>query len=514
MSESNSQILFDKFEILECFKKDSFAGVYLANHIYLNKKIIVKVLNVESGLDSTVLDRFKREAKTLAKLDHKNIINVLDLGVQDSSFYISFDYFESKNLREIIINNNLSINDKKHLLVQLFEGLDFAHKNHIIHRDIKPENILVNKNLELKISDFGLALGINDNFLTSQNSIVGTPCYMSPEQILGSELDTTSDLFSAGIIAYELFAGKNLFLGSDVNATLNNIINYNEDNESIDNLRIDSDVLFVIKNLLKKNASDRFKSASEALFVLLPDSLIKTETQTSSQKKYYSITLLSMAILIIAVVLWKTTLISSSNKNEAVKPTIKQTNNSPLDYSLDTVKNSHYSNDMIVSDFRNNDGFEKESNSSLKEEIQLVNTSNGFGFIYIECKPWAEIYIDDTFLDVSPIKENITVSPGNHNLKLKHPGYPVANISVSISDKKTESIKVNLDTLFAFIDFNILPWGDIYMNGKYIGQTPLQSLAKVFPGYQNIVIKNPDYPEYQTKVFAMNKDTLLVRHKF
>ena len=103
-------------------------------------------------------------------------------------FYISFEYFPSKNLRQIVKENKLTTEQKEKLVVQLFKGLRAAHKNNIIHRDIKPENILVNDMLELKIGDFGLAEAINESFITSQYSLVGTPSYMSPEQIKGKQL--------------------------------------------------------------------------------------------------------------------------------------------------------------------------------------------------------------------------------------------------------------------------------------------------------------------------------------
>jgi serine/threonine-protein kinase len=111
-----SKILFDRFEITDTLKKDQHTTVYLANHIYLGKKIILKTLSTEELPDKTFLDRFKREAKILAQLDHPNIIKVLDFGTAENSFYISFEYFESKNLTKVIKENNLSNDDKISLL--------------------------------------------------------------------------------------------------------------------------------------------------------------------------------------------------------------------------------------------------------------------------------------------------------------------------------------------------------------------------------------------------------------
>ena len=183
-----NKILFEKFEIIETLKKDEHAAVYLANHIFLGKKIILKSLNVSTVSDNQKIERFKREAKILAKLDHPNIIKVLDFGMHGDFFYISFEYFESKNLRQILQKENLNDEEKRNLVIQLFAGLEYAHNNGIIHRDLKPENILLGENHLLKISDFGLAQAESENFVTAQYSIVGTPSYMSPEQISGETI--------------------------------------------------------------------------------------------------------------------------------------------------------------------------------------------------------------------------------------------------------------------------------------------------------------------------------------
>jgi len=141
MNQNTAEILFEKFEIIECLKKEPYTSVYFAKHIYLGKKIILKTLNTNDISDQTVLGRFKREAQILAQLDHPNLIKVLDFGMFAKFFYISFEYFESRSLREVMKQNNLSDNDKLNILVQLLKALNIAHQNKIFHRDIKPENI-------------------------------------------------------------------------------------------------------------------------------------------------------------------------------------------------------------------------------------------------------------------------------------------------------------------------------------------------------------------------------------
>ena len=249
MGGHNHTILFDKFEILECLKKDIGVAVYIANHIFLGKRILLKTLDRDHIPDPAMLSRFQREAKTLAQLDFPNIIKVLDFGTQDQFFYISFEYFKSRTLRQVIQSNDLDDVEKEQVLIQLLQGLNCAHTRHIIHRDIKPENILLDENNHLKIADFGLAHVRGEESLTQQSSIVGTPSYMSPEQIRGEELSIQSDLFSAGVVAHELFSGINPFLGADVGVTLNNILAKKiAAEENIQSVRIRA----VINQLLQK----------------------------------------------------------------------------------------------------------------------------------------------------------------------------------------------------------------------------------------------------------------------
>ncbi|MEN8191541.1 MAG: serine/threonine-protein kinase, partial [Bacteroidota bacterium] len=265
MNDSTVDKLFDKFEVIKVLKKDQHAAVYLAHHIYLDKKIILKVLNTDIISDKVIIQRFKREAKILAQLDSVNIIKVLDFGMFNEFFYISFEYFPSRNLRQIIKENKFTAEQKKKLVIQLFKGLSVAHKNNIIHRDIKPENILVNESLELKIGDFGLAQATNESVVTSQYSLVGTPCYMSPEQISGKQLTVQSDLFSAGIVILELFTNKNPFLGNDVNASINFITKFDEKKVSLDFNGVSEKIVILIRNLLKRNPQERYKNCDEIL---------------------------------------------------------------------------------------------------------------------------------------------------------------------------------------------------------------------------------------------------------
>ncbi len=251
------ETLFEKFNIISCLKKTEFSAVYLADHIFLQKRIILKTLDSDKTADGSDLTRLKREAQILAKLNHPNIIRVLDFGSFQNFVYISFEYFPAQTMREIINANSITKNEKIALLQQAAQGLAYAHKNNIVHRDIKPENILVDDNLQLKIADFGLALSNESSLLTDPASVIGTPAYMSPEQVSGKDISAASDIFSLGLVAYELFNKNNPLLGADLGQTINNILNFNSKQHN-ELLNKSADIeKNIIKNLLDPDPAKR-----------------------------------------------------------------------------------------------------------------------------------------------------------------------------------------------------------------------------------------------------------------
>ncbi|MFH1197393.1 MAG: serine/threonine-protein kinase [bacterium] len=518
MSTISGEILFEKFEILDVLKKDEHTGVFLANHIYLGKKIILKALNTQTILDDAKIERFKREAKVLAKLDHPNIIKVLDFGTYQEYFYISFEYFKSDNLRTFIKNNNITEEQKENIEIQILKGLAYSHNNNIIHRDLKPENILINHLHQVKVSDFGLALEVDDTFVTRQYSIVGTPCYMSPEQLKGEKLTLQSDLFSLGIVLFELFTGINPFLGKDINQSINNIINYKEENISDKINTLSETQREIVKKLLKKNKSDRFTSVDEILALLnvSPDEKIPIP---SSEKKKWNKSLITASIFFIIVIVsaififTQNNAIPNPNDDHKLK---KEEIDSPV-LSTEQNKNNIVKNDE--EEVKPEDLTTKET--GLTTEQQMENTQNnidiplpGKGSLYIECIPWAYIYLDSVKVETTPLENPLEISSGTHHLRLIHPDFPNFETKVSIQSNRTTNIKVNLDTLFGYYNCKIYPWAEIYIDGKYISQSPLRNPVKLFPGKHEITLKNPKYNSISDLIVVSKRDTVIKQYRF
>ncbi len=513
MMSNSLSLLFDKFEVLETLKKDTHTSVYLANQTFLGKKIILKTLDKSNLSDDTILSRFKREAKILAKLDHPNIIKVLDFGTYEQNFYISFEFFESQNLREIIKTNKLSISKKKELYIQLLEGLSAAHSNQIIHRDIKPENILVNAKNELKIADFGLAFAENDTVVTNKSSILGTPSYMSPEQIRGEQLTIQSDLFSAGIVMYELFTGKNPFLKNDLSSTINYILNYDESSLS-DLSQLADELQRSILGLLCKNKNNRFKNSEEVLRLLKPyDSLNSVEVQKIEKNKTrFQLMIILMFVLFVAgFFIFNTFMKKNSNINHELKN--EQTN--PITENKTGINSGTIpaTEKQITVEKQKDTEKEKEKNNSFTttdEKLPVLSPAK----IMVECSPWAIVYIDSIKIDSTPLKEFYNVQSGRHEIKLVHPDFPAFIKIINLSSNEVFNLKVNLENEFGKIDFQIYPWGEVYIDGKFFGQTPIQKQIMLTPGTHLIRLKNPAYSEFSEKILVKQGEKMIYKYNF
>lgn len=506
MNEKGVDVLFEKFEIIECFKKDSYTGVYLANHVFLGKKIILKTLNTSNLSDQTVLHRFKREAKILAQLDHPNLIKVLDFGTYENHFYISFEYFESRNLREVIKENNLSDADKKKILIQLLKALNIAHQNKIIHRDIKPENILLNSSHHLKIADFGLALVQSDDKLTHDSSVVGTPSYMSPEQLRG-EKDFQTDIFSAGIVAYELYTGVNPFGGKDVSDTVNKILNYDEKGDTIQINNLPGDVREAVRGMLRKSRKERADTVLSVLKLLgIEGDVYKPVVIEKGLYDKYRAFL--PAFFAIVIVIAASFFVFDKPSVEKFNPDGSIPGKTEL-RSINGAGDSNLSATGLLVDSSGRKQSEEEKNNSQK----AANTGREKGKLFVKCLPYAEVYIDGKKVATTPIDDYIELKAGRHKLKLVNPSYPGYERNIFISPERIESIAINFDDIVGYLKCNIYPWGKIFINGKLKGVTPMTPIP-LLEGKYSLTINNPVFKDYTERIRISKKDTLNFNFNF
>ena len=204
-----SKILSNRYEIIDKIGSGGMAIVYKAKDLLLNRIVTIKILREQFAADEEFVRRFRREAQSAASLSHTNIVSIYDVGKDGDTEYIVMEYVEGQNLKDIIRNYApLSSDLTVELGIQIAEAIRHAHEHHIIHRDIKPHNILVTEDGRIKVTDFGIARAVSAATMTHTGDIVGSVHYLSPEQARGVQTNEQSDVYSLGIILYELLTGK------------------------------------------------------------------------------------------------------------------------------------------------------------------------------------------------------------------------------------------------------------------------------------------------------------------
>lgn len=210
------KILGDRYELIEKIGEGGMAEVYKAKCLKLNRYNAVKILKKEFSSNKEIVEKFKREATAIANFSHPNIIGVLDVGTQDGINYIVMEYVKGKTLKQIIKEQvKIPSNAAVEIAIQIAKALECAHKNNIIHRDVKPQNILIAEDGTVKVSDFGIAKSVTSSTVAHTTEVMGSAHYFSPEQAKGSYMDERTDIYSLGIVLYEMVTGKVPFDGEN-----------------------------------------------------------------------------------------------------------------------------------------------------------------------------------------------------------------------------------------------------------------------------------------------------------
>ncbi|AHF07634.1 Stk1 family PASTA domain-containing Ser/Thr kinase [Desulfitobacterium metallireducens] len=259
-----SKVLSDRYEIIEKIGVGGMAIVYKAKDLLLNRVVTIKVLREQFASDDDFVRRFRREAQSAASLSHPNIVSIYDVGKDGDTEYIVMEYVEGQNLKELIRNYApLSSEQSINLARQIAEAIRHAHEHHIIHRDIKPHNILVTADGRAKVTDFGIARAVSAATMTHTGDIIGSVHYLSPEQAKGVQTNEQSDLYSLGIILYELLTGKVPYDGETPVAIALKHLQENPVPPSQLNPRISQGIENVILKAIAKAPERRYQTAVE-----------------------------------------------------------------------------------------------------------------------------------------------------------------------------------------------------------------------------------------------------------
>ncbi len=266
MAEQNQRVLGDRYEIHQRLARGGMAQVYLARDRSLDRPVAVKELVPEFATDPSFVERFRREAQAAANLAHPNIVGVYDWGTQDGTYYIVMEYIDGPSLSQVIRRDGpLHPRRAAEIAGEVASALGFAHSRGVVHRDVKPGNVLLTSNGQSKVTDFGIARALSspEDDLTQAGSVMGTATYFSPEQAQGLPVDPRSDLYSLGVVLYEMVTGRPPFTGETPLAIAYKHVQDQPAPPSTSVPEIPAGLEAIIMKLLQKKPDDRYASAED-----------------------------------------------------------------------------------------------------------------------------------------------------------------------------------------------------------------------------------------------------------
>ncbi len=414
-----------RYEITSEIGQGAMGVVYRANDPLLERTVAIKTISLELSKDEfeEFEKRFYREASSAGRLNHPNIVTIHDVGNTDNIAYMAMEFLEGVELRDILdAEEALSLDRIVEIAAQVADGLAFAHEHEVVHRDIKPSNIMILKNGVAKITDFGIAL-IPSSSRTMAGMVLGSPKYMSPEQVVGQDLDGRSDIFSLGVVLYEMLTGKSPFSGDNISTIMYRILNEMPIAPKTIRPELPEAFDYILARALAKHPDERYENATKMAEDLrnyktlqvpedfyahaddkprslerrtkprqVADQTMVLATGTLSQRvtparrdwKYAALIAAGVALLLIGI--W------ALNRGTSSIP-----GNTPAPDALTVTA---------------------VESPPLPEAVPLTMAT-----LVLAVTPWGEVFVDGTSAGVSPPLNELKLAPGKHTIELRNAGF-------------------------------------------------------------------------------------------
>jgi len=462
------------------------SSIYIASHKKLGRKTFLKVYD---GDDKTIIDRFEREAKIVADLKSDSIVQIYDFGEADGKFFISMEYVDGQNLAEFIKNSQPDWGVILDISIQITQALAILHSKGYIHRDLKPENILISTDLKIKLTDFGITLHNSLNRVTSDGALLGTPLYMSPEQINNLKLTTASDIFSLGIILYQLTSQIHPFDAEQYGQVFSRILTEQPQSLKERNPELPDWYTKLVDSLLIKEADGRPQNANKVLAAftkIIPNTVQNnTDNILIKEKKQFSypaallIIILSVIIIFLLQKIW----IPQTNP-----PTLSDSLKHDTTYVAEPDSSIMDTISTRINPIREQQLTKNEESDPITQETTLSPTT-----LLIKTFPWCNVYLDYELIDKTPMTEVLKVKPGKYILSMQNPAYPSLSREIIVKENVDNVFVFKLDSSFMELNVQVVPWGKIFIDGKYMTTTPLQKAIYLTKENHYIEIRNEYY---------------------
>jgi len=481
---ARGSIFSDRYEVIEELGRGGMGRVYKVLDKEINEEIALKLLNTEIADDTETIERFRNELKLSRKISHRNVCRMFDLNREEDIYFITMEYVSGENLKSLIRKTGqFSIEKALIIARQVSEGLAEAHRLGVVHRDLKPQNIMIDSEGNAHIMDFGIARSLKTEGITETGKIIGTPEYMSPEQIEAEKIDTRSDIYSFGVILYEMVTGKLPFEGrTPISVALKHKTETPSDPREF-NAQIPNEISRVILKCMEKEKIMRYQKAEELLKELtdieknlFPKISFQPEIKfvLGTQKKQSFLKILPLvAISIIAGYILFSQILSPEKKMKAEKPT--------------------------------------ESPKQLTQESSIITPQ--VGYLEISSSPkGAEVYIANKREGITPFKREL--KPGTYQIKINK-GSKYEEITDILDIKAGKSYSKNyflppqkIKTQLGAIEINSNPVGaEVYIDKKFEGKTPFS--REIRPGNYSLRLKKePEYKDFMEVLKVISGETV------
>lgn len=518
--DSFVQKRFSHYEIIEKLGEGGMGAVYLANDLELRRQVALKFLPKELTKNEGLKARFKREAQAAAALNHPNIITVYEIGDHDGYPYIAMEFVHGKSLYDLLHDRELNFERAIEIFLQVCEAMSVAHRNNIVHRDIKPANVMLDQYGKAKILDFGLAKLQGATQLTREGTTMGTPHYMSPEQIRGQNVDYRSDIFSLGVLLYELLTGKLPFKGENPTAICYAIVHEKPLPLQEYLYNAPRSIQKIIDKALEKNPDKRYRSAEDLLSDVKREreSLHKfyIATQTSidvgePEKKRKALLYYLVPALLIALtfVLYKTELHTQLINNSQPPPV---ENNSLETAEPAETKLAQNQEPPEIENTPSEENGAASKQPEKEEPVEKVDVKR-FGSLEISSVPTgATLYLDGRELGPAPYSTD-QIEPDRYELLARLNGYPDQTRTIRVRPNQDNSFVVRFNAPMGAISFTSEPSGaTIHLDGKRSGTTP-QVVQNLTTGQHSIALRKNGYKDFTANVSVAADEVELVNAK-
>jgi eukaryotic-like serine/threonine-protein kinase len=413
------------YNVLTEIGSGGMAVVHKAEQPALGRLVAIKELRSELAVEPSLIQRFEREARTVAQLAHQNIVHIYDYLTRGSSMFIVMEFVEGVDLYELLTKvERLPPDIAAIIALQAARALEYAHFRGVVHRDFKPSNLMITKQGEVKLMDFGIARDETNDDLTRPGTALGTPAYMSPEQIMGEKVDFRSDIFSFGIVLYQMLTGQKPFIEDDTKSVMQRILNepYTPPKKIFPD--IPWGLSRIMKRCLEKKPGARYKRTEDLRKEL--ESFVASKVSINYNGR-------------LVIYLRHRQMISDTEAKTFVR-------DDELDLAGTLATDTGYidSNSAVLRPLLAFNSLILLVLIGWTSLVSALKLGSEVGYVKIHAQPWAEVYVEGKLHDVTPFMAPLSLAPGQYTIEFRNAYFEPESRSVEVLAGETRKVNVTL----------------------------------------------------------------------